>query len=75
MAKPEKRSRLELEGTVIDDSNGRFKVKVSDNHIVSATISGKIRQNAVKILVGDSVKIEVSPFDTNMGRIIYRIKS
>ena len=70
----EKRMRLELEGVVVDANKGKFKVKVSEDYIVTATLSGKIRQNSVKILVGDFVKVEVSEYDTSQGRIIYRNK-
>ncbi len=69
------RLRLEFEGEVIDDANGKFKVKISDNHTPLCTLSGKIRQNAIRILVGDKVKVEVSEYDTNQGRIVRRIKS
>jgi translation initiation factor IF-1 len=69
-----KRERLELEGVVVDSNKGRFKVRIDESVIVLCTLSGKIRQNSVKILVGDSVKIEVSEYDTSQGRIIYRIK-
>lgn len=75
MAKEQKRDRIELEGTVIDDSNSRFKVQVAENHIVTCTLSGKIRQNSVRILLGDKVKVEVSEYDTSMGRIVFRLKS
>jgi len=66
---------LELEGEVIDSSKGIFKVKVSDTHTAICTLGGKVRMNSVKILIGDKVKIEVSPYDTTRGRIIYRSKS
>lgn len=69
-----KRDRIELEGVVIEDSNGKFKIKISDNHLVSATLSGKIRQNSIRILLGDKVMVEVSPYDLTQGRIIRRIK-
>lgn len=69
-----KRERLELEGVVIDSNKGKFKVKIDDSLFVLCTLSGKIRQNSVKILVGDSVRIEVSEYDTSQGRITYRIK-
>lgn len=68
------RVRLELEGVVIDANKGRFRVKVNDALIVLCTLSGKIRQNSVKILVGDLVTIEISEYDTSMGRIVYRHK-
>lgn len=66
---------VELEGVVVDSSNGIFKVQVNTNHTVICTLSGKIRMNSVKILKGDKVKIAVSPYDTNRGRIIYRDKN
>jgi len=68
------RDRVEFEGDVIDSSKGKFKVKVSETYVVMCTLSGKIRQNSVKILLGDRVKIEVSEYDTSMGRITYRMK-
>lgn len=70
----EKRTRLEFEGTVIESNKGIFKVQVNENYIVQATLSGKIRTNSVKILLGDFVKCEVSEYDPNKGRIVYRIK-
>jgi len=68
------RMRLEFEGTVTDDTNGKFRVQINDNHTALCTLSGKIRQNAIRILVGDTVRIEVSEYDTNQGRITRRIK-
>jgi translation initiation factor IF-1 len=69
------RDRLELEGKVIESNKSKFKVQVNENHTVLCSLSGKIRMNSVKILVGDLVKIEVSEYDTSQGRIVYRIKS
>jgi translation initiation factor IF-1 len=69
------RSRLELEGEVIDANKGKFKVKVNESLTVLCTLSGKIRMNSVKILIGDKVRIEVSEYDTTQGRITYRNKS
>lgn len=69
------RSRIELEGEVIDANKGKFKVKVNENMTVLCTLSGKIRMNSVKILIGDKVRIEVSEYDTTQGRITYRNKS
>ena len=71
----DKRDRLEMQGEVVDDANGKFRVKVNDNHIVLCTLSGKIRQNSIRIILGDLVIIECSPYDVNMGRIIRRIKN
>jgi translation initiation factor IF-1 len=70
-----RRERLELEGEVVDANKGQFRVQVNENLIVLCTLSGKIRMNSVKILVGDVVKIEVSEYDTTKGRIVYRNKS
>lgn len=70
----DKRIRLEFEGEVVDDAKGKFKVQISENHVAMCTLSGKIRQNAIRILVGDRVKVEVSEYDTNQGRIVRRIK-
>jgi len=69
------RDRLEFEGEVIDANKGKFKVKVNENMTVLCTLSGKIRMNSVKILIGDKVRIEVSEYDTTQGRIVYRNKS
>ena len=69
------RDRLEFEGEVVDANKGKFKVKVNDNLTVTCTLSGKIRMNSVKILLGDKVRIEVSEYDTSQGRIVYRNKS
>jgi len=68
------RDRMEMEGEVIDSCKGLFKVKINENQFVLCTLSGKIRQNSVKVLVGDTVKIEITPFDTTKGRITYRVK-
>lgn len=67
-----KRDRVILEGKVIDNCKGIFLVDIGNNTIVSCRISGKIRQNAIKIVNGDEVRIEVSELDTNQGRIIVR---
>lgn len=68
------RDRLEFEGEVIDANKGSFKVKINDTVSVLCSLSGKIRVNSVKILVGDKVTIEVSEYDMSRGRIIYRHK-
>lgn len=65
---------LELEGIVINASNSRFEVQVSEKFTVDCVLSGKIRMNNVRVLVGDKVKIEVSAYDVKRGRITYRIK-
>ena len=69
------RDRVEFEGDVIDSNKGKFKVQVNDNYTVLCTLSGKIRQNSVKILIGDKVTVEVCQYDPSQGRIVYRHKS
>lgn len=69
------RERIELEGEVVDANKGTFKVQVGDTLTVLCTLSGKIRMNSVKILIGDKVTVEVSEYDTSRGRIIYRHKA
>lgn len=65
---------IELEGIVVECSNSKFKVKVNDRLTALCTLSGKIRLNSVKIIVGDRVLIEVSPYEITKGRIIFRMK-
>ena len=66
---------MEFEGTVIEAlPNANFKVKLPNGHIVTATISGKLRMNYIKILVGDTVTVEVTPYDISKGRITWRKK-
>jgi len=72
MAKEEK---IEVEGTVLEVlPNGLFKVELDNGHKVLAHISGKIRINYIRILTGDKVKVELSPYDLSRGRITYRFK-
>lgn len=69
------RDRIELQGEVIDANKGKFRVKINDSLIVLCTLSGKIRSNSVRILIGDKVTCEVSEYDTSQGRITYRHKN
>lgn len=69
------RDRVEMEGLVTDSCKGKFRVRVNDSYTILATLSGKIRQNEIKILVGDKVKVEVSIYDTSQGRIVSRLKA
>lgn len=55
-------------------SNAMFRVRLENNHVILATISGKMRMNYIRILPGDKVAIEMSPYDLSRGRIIYRYK-
>lgn len=55
-------------------SNAMFRVKLENDHVITATISGKMRMNYIRILPGDKVAVEMSPYDLSRGRIIYRYK-
>ena len=64
---------IEIEGVVVEKlPNAMFKVELENGHIVLAHISGKLRMNFIKILPGDKVTLEMSPYDLSMGRIIWR---
>lgn len=66
---------IELEGKVVETlPNTTFKVELENGHQILATISGKLRMNYIKILTGDKVKVEMSPYDLNRGRITWRAK-
>ena len=66
---------IEIEGVVVEKlPNAMFKVELENGHIVLAHISGKLRMNFIKILPGDKVTIELSPYDLSKGRIIWRDK-
>ena len=66
---------IEAEGVVEEAlRNAVFRVKLANGHVVTCTISGKMRMYHIRILEGDKVKIEMSPYDLNKGRITYRMK-
>ena len=66
---------IEFEGVVVEAlPNTNFKVELENGHQVLAHISGKLRMNYIKILPGDKVKLELSPYDLNRGRITWRAK-
>lgn len=66
---------IEIEGVVVEKlPNAMFKVELENGHIVLAHISGKLRMNFIKILSGDKVTLEMSPYDLSKGRIIWRDK-
>ncbi|MDO5044528.1 MAG: translation initiation factor IF-1 [Coriobacteriia bacterium] len=70
-----KQDAIELEGTVLEPlPNAMFRVELENGHTILATISGKIRMNYIRILPGDKVKVELSPYDLTKGRITYRFK-
>ena len=66
---------IELEGIIIESMpNAMFKVKLENDHEILAHISGKIRKNFIRILPGDRVKVEMTPYDLSKGRITFRLK-
>ena len=70
-----KQTSIELDGTVLESlGNAMFRVELENGHIITAHISGKMRMHYIKILQGDKVKLEMSPYDLTKGRITYRYK-
>ncbi len=70
-----KQSAIEQEGVIIETlPNAMFKVELENGHVILAHISGKMRMNYIKILPGDRVKVEMSPYDLTKGRISFRYK-
>ena len=70
-----KEGMIEVEGKVIEPlPNAMFRVELDNGHKVLAHISGKIRMNFIRILAGDRVTVELSPYDLNRGRIVYRYR-
>ena len=68
-----KKNTIELKGTVKESlPNATFRVKLENDHIIIAHISGRMRKNYIRILIGDMVIVEMSPYDLTKGRIIYR---
>ena len=66
---------IEIEGTILESMpNAMFRVKLENNHEILAHISGKIRKNFIRILPGDRVKVEMTPYDLSKGRITFRLK-
>jgi translation initiation factor IF-1 len=70
-----KKDAIEVEGTVIEPlANAMFSIELENGHRVLAHISGKLRMNFIRILPGDRVRVELSPYDLSRGRITYRLK-
>ncbi|MDZ7622631.1 MAG: translation initiation factor IF-1 [Candidatus Competibacteraceae bacterium] len=68
-----KEDHIEMEGTVIDTlPNTMFRVRLENGHVVTAHISGRMRKHYIRILTGDKVKVELTPYDLSKGRITYR---
>lgn len=72
---PSSKEVIELEGEVVQIGAGEnFRVQVGKDHIVLAKLAGKMRKNRIKIVLGDTVRLEVSPYDATRGRITFRKK-
>jgi len=68
-----KEDHIEFEGKVLETlPNTTFRVELENGHVVTAHISGRMRKNYIRILTGDSVKVELTPYDLTKGRIVYR---
>lgn len=72
---PEKEGAIEMEGVIVESlPNAMFRVQLTNDVVVLAHVSGKIRKNFVRCIVGDRVRVELSPYDLYRGRIVYRLK-
>ncbi|MEM8994041.1 MAG: translation initiation factor IF-1 [Acidobacteriota bacterium] len=72
----EKEEAITLEGRVVEVlGNSNFRVQVTDDHTVLAKIAGKMRKHRIRVLPGDRVSVEVSPYDLHRGRIVYRFRN
>ncbi len=70
-----KQAAIEQDGTIVESlSNAMFRVVLENGHEITAHISGKMRMHYIKILPGDKVKVEMSPYDLSKGRIVFRYK-
>ncbi len=70
-----KEERLEFEGTIVEAlPNAMFRVEIENGHKILAYVSGKMRTRFIRILPGDKVRLELSPYDLTKGRITYRLK-
>ncbi|OPX30866.1 MAG: translation initiation factor IF-1 [Candidatus Omnitrophica bacterium 4484_171] len=70
-----KEELIEVEGEIVESlPNATFRVKLDNGHVVLAHVSGKMRMHFIRILPGDKVKLEISPYDLSRGRITYRYK-
>lgn len=70
-----KEESIEMEGTVVETlPNTMFRVELENGHVVTAHISGKMRKNYIRILTGDKVTVQLTPYDLTKGRIVYRAR-
>ena len=65
---------ISIEGTIVDTMPSAFKVELINGMVVRATLAGKMRMNHIRVLPGDRVTVELSPYDLTTGRIVYRFK-
>ena len=70
-----KEDQIEMEGTIVDTlPNTMFRVELDNGHVVTAHISGKMRKNYIRLITGDRVKVELTPYDLTKGRITFRAR-
>jgi len=70
-----KEDQIEMDGTIIDTlPNTMFRVELENGHVITAHISGKMRKHYIRILTGDKVKVEMTPYDLTKGRITFRMR-
>ncbi len=70
-----KEDQIEMEGTIVDTlPNTMFRVELDNGHVITAHISGKMRKNYIRILTGDRVTVEMTPYDLSKGRITFRAR-
>jgi len=70
-----KEDQIEMDGVVVETlPNTMFRVQLENGHVVIAHISGKMRKHYIRILTGDQVKVEMTPYDLSKGRITYRVR-
>jgi translation initiation factor IF-1 len=70
-----KEEGIEMQGTVVETlPNTTFRVELENGHVVNAHISGKMRKNYIRILTGDTVTVQLTPYDLSKGRIVYRAR-
>lgn len=71
----EKEDVIELEGTVVDIARNDIKIELMNGHIITGYLAGKLRVHSIKILIGDKVRVQMSPYDLTKGRIVWRDKN
>jgi translation initiation factor IF-1 len=70
-----KEDQIEMDGTIIETlPNTMFRVELENGHVITAHISGKMRKHYIRILTGDKVKVEMTPYDLSKGRITFRMR-